>query len=57
MNGNIVIIALPEKTELGIKCSNNYTILKDTEWFNKKIIDKDGNERPNRIWNYSVNFG
>lgn len=56
MNGNIVIIALPEKTELGIKCSNNYTILKDTEWFNKKIIDKDGNERPNRIWGYNITF-
>lgn len=57
MNGNIVVIALPNKTELGLKCSNNYTKLKDTDWFKKKIIDENGVERPNRIWNYSVNFG
>ena len=57
MNGNIVIIALPESEDLGIKCSNNYTILKETEWFNKTIIDENGNKKPNRIWNYSINFG
>ncbi len=56
MNGNIVIIAVPTEIELGIKCSNNYTILKDTEWFNKKVIDKEGQERPNRIWSYHPNF-
>ncbi len=33
MNGNIVIIALPNETELGLNCSNNDTILKETEWF------------------------
>ncbi len=32
MNGNIVIIAIPNQT-LGINCSNNETILKETDWF------------------------
>lgn len=50
MNGNIVIIALKNEAELGIKCSNNDIILKDTEWFNKIVTDEDSNERPNRIW-------
>lgn len=36
-NGNIVIIST--KTEIGINCSNNNTILKDSEWF-----------KSNRIW-------
>ena len=56
MNGNIIIIALPTENNLGINCSNNETILKETEWFNKKIIDKDGNERPNRIWGHNITF-
>ncbi len=56
MNGNIVIIALPNEIELGIQCSNNYTKLKDTDWFNKTIVDEKGVERPNRIWNYHISF-
>lgn len=56
MNGNIVIIALPNDTDLGINCSNNETILKDTEWFNKIITDENGVERPNRVWGYGTNF-
>jgi len=48
MNGNIVVIALPNK-DLGINCSNNETILKDTEWFNK-IVEFKGIQRPMRIW-------
>ena len=51
MNGNIVIIALPTENVLGINCSNNDIILKDTEWFNKIITDEKGNTRPNRVWN------
>ena len=50
MNGNIVIIALPNENVLGINCSNNETILKDSEWFNKIITDENGDERPNRVW-------
>ena len=57
MNGDIVIIALPNENELGINCSNNETILKDTEWFNKIITDENGQQRPNRIWEYEVGFG
>lgn len=38
MNGNIVIIALPTEVELGINCSNNETILKETEWFKDNRI-------------------
>lgn len=48
MNGNIVIIALPT-VDLKINCSNNTTILKETEWFNRTIIDS-GIERPMRTW-------
>ena len=57
MNGNIVIIAVPNDNELGINCSNNETILKDTDWFKKIVFDEDGNERPNRTWTYNTNFG
>ena len=49
MNGNIVIIALKDQAELGVDCSNNNTILKETEWFNRIII-VDGVERPMRVW-------
>ena len=56
MNGNIVIVALPTESNLGINCSNNDTILKETEWFNKTIIDENGVERPNRVWGTGVNF-
>jgi len=56
MNGNIVIIALPNEDEFGINCSNNDIILKDTEWFNKIIIDENGVERRNRVWGYGVSF-
>ena len=38
MNGNIVFYT--EKGELKLRCSNNTTILKDTEWF-----------KENRTWN------
>ena len=48
MNGNIVVIALKDQAELGVDCSNNNTILKETEWFSRVIIDK-GVERPMRM--------
>lgn len=39
MNGNIVIISYSTTNNLSINCSNNTTILKDTEWF-----------KNNRVW-------
>ncbi len=48
MNGNIVVIALPGEN-LGINCSNNDTILRETEWFNRTIT-VDGTERAMRTW-------
>ena len=48
MNGNIVVI-LNEGEEIGVNCSNNNTILKETEWFNRKIV-VDGVERSMRTW-------
>ena len=38
MNGTIVFTA--KGNELSLYCSNNYTLLKDTEWF-----------KENREWN------
>ena len=32
-NGNIVILSYSDSDELGINCTNNTTVLKDTEWF------------------------
>ena len=49
MNGNIVVIASLVTDELGIDCSNNTTILKETEWFNR-IIDDNGIKRAMRTW-------
>ncbi len=48
MNGNIVVIT-NVCVPIGINCSNNNTILKDTEWFNR-IIDDGGTSRPMRVW-------
>lgn len=48
MNGNI-IVTLNEAQEVVVTCSNNSTILKETEWFNSTII-LDGVERKMRIW-------
>ncbi len=48
MNGNIVVIANLNQ-ELGVDCSNNETILKETEWFNRLIV-VDNVERPMRTW-------
>lgn len=43
-NGNIVVISLPASStaeiKFGVNCSNNNTILKDSEWF-----------KNNRVWN------
>ncbi len=49
MNGNIVV-SLNEKNELIVNCSNNNTILKDTDWFNSTIT-LNGITRKMRIWN------
>ena len=48
MNGNIVIIAIPGE-ELGVDGSNNETILRETEWFNRTITENNV-ERPMRTW-------
>ena len=40
LNGNIKIEC--NGTEIGVNCSNNNTILKDSEWFNQKIFTKGG---------------
>lgn len=49
MNGNIVIIAKKNDNVVYVNCSNNQTILKETEWFNRTII-VDGVERAMRTW-------
>ena len=52
MNGNIVVIVKPKENnevDFGVNCSNNNTILKDTEWFNREI-EVNGVKRPMRTW-------
>lgn len=49
MNGNIVIVAKKNDPIVYVNCSNNSTILKQTEWFNRKIV-VEGVERPMRTW-------
>ena len=48
-NGNIVVISLPASStaeiKFGINCSNNNTILKDSEWF-----------KNNRVWNSATTW-
>ena len=48
MNGNIVVITTANG-DFGVECSNNKTVLKDTEWFNRTITVDDV-ERPMRVW-------
>lgn len=48
MNGNIVV-TLAADGEVVTTCSNNDTLLKNTEWFNS-IIVLNGIERKMRIW-------
>lgn len=47
MNGNIIVSC--NDTGVGLFASNNLIKLKESEWFNTKIII-DGKERPMRIW-------
>lgn len=47
MNGNIVVTS--NSTGVNVNCSNNNTILKDTEWFNMEIT-LNGVTRKMRIW-------
>jgi len=54
MNGNIVVV-LNQNGNFGVNCSNNNTILKETEWFNRRII-VDGVERPMRTWPKTPEF-
>lgn len=49
MNGNIVIVAKKNDPIVYVNCSNNLTILKETEWFNRTILI-EGVERPMRTW-------
>ena len=51
MNGNIVVITNVGQTigTHSVECSNNETLLKDTEWFNRTIT-VNGVERPMRTW-------
>lgn len=48
MNGNIVVV-LNQNGNFGVNCSNNNIVLKETEWFNRKII-VNGEERQMRVW-------
>ncbi|MCM1131155.1 MAG: MBL fold metallo-hydrolase [Roseburia sp.] len=48
MNGNIVV-TLDKDRNVVTTCSNNDTILKESEWFNSTII-LDGVERKMRVW-------
>ena len=54
MNGNIVIWTNKDLESVNIDCSNNETILKETEWFNKIVVDEKGNERVNRVWPFTT---
>ena len=47
LNGNIIVSC--ENSQVGIWASNNLTKLKDTEWFNMKVI-VNGKERTMRVW-------
>lgn len=49
MNGNIVVIAERSVAELGVDCSNNNIILKESEWFNTEIT-VNGQKRTMRNW-------
>lgn len=48
MNGSIVV-TLDKDGNVVTTCSNNSTILKETEWFNSTIV-LDGEERKMRTW-------
>lgn len=41
LNGNVIVSC--NGNETAVACSNNVTLLKDTEWFNSKIFVKDNN--------------
>lgn len=51
MNGNIVVVTNVGLTigANSVECSNNETLLKDTEWFNR-VITVNGAQRPMRTW-------
>ena len=38
-NGNIVVMAKKEDTEVSVYCSNNTTLLKDSEWFKANRLE------------------
>ena len=38
-NGNIVVMAKKEDTEISVYCSNNTLVLKDTEWFKTNRLE------------------
>lgn len=38
-NGNIVVMAKKEDTEMSVYCSNNTLVLKDTEWFKNNRLE------------------
>ncbi len=39
LNGNIVIMAKNEDVEVSVYCSNNTTVLKDTDWFKNNRLE------------------
>ena len=41
LNGNVIVSCDGNST--AVACSNNVTLLKDTEWFNSKIYVKEDN--------------
>ena len=58
MNGNIIVsCGIKDNTYgVGLYCSNNYIKLKDSEWFNLKVV-LDGVERRIRVWPNYKNKG
>ena len=54
-NGNIVVMAKKEDTEMSVYCSNNTLVLKDTNWFKTNRLElckqaEDGKQVLNTTW-------
>ncbi len=54
-NGNIVVMAKKEDTEMSVYCSNNTLVLKDTEWFKTNRLEmckqaESGKQVLNNSW-------
>lgn len=54
-NGNIVVMAKKEDVEMSVYCSNNTTVLKDTDWFKNNRLEmckqvESGKETLDESW-------